>query len=72
MRRSFAPLLILWARSYPYYRATNSEVWATEKQTYVLFPATPTGQALYYLWRPLSFTDRALTGRGALIGAHGP
>ena len=70
MRRLFVVLLILWASSYPYFRTTNSEVWAKDKQTYVLFPATPAGKALYYMWRPLSYADQALTGRSAHIGPH--
>ena len=70
MRRLLIILLIAYASSYSYYRAAHAEVWAKDNQTYVMFPATPAGQLLYYLWRPLSYADKALTGRGTHIGPH--
>ena len=70
MRKLLFVLLIVWTSSYSYFRAVNSEVWVKDKQTYVMFPATPVGQLLYYLWRPLSYLDKSVTGRGTHIGPH--
>ena len=61
---------LLWNVSYLTYRQIASEVWAKDKQTYVMFPKTTVGQAMYYLWRPLNYADKSLTGRGAHIGPH--
>ncbi len=70
MKKLLIALIILYASSYSYFRAANAQEWAKDKQTYVIYPATPAGQALYYLWRPLSYLDKAVTGRGTHIGQH--
>lgn len=49
-------------------RATRTETWERDGRAYVIFPA---GAApLYYLYRPLSYLDQALTGTGAHVGPH--
>ncbi len=70
MKRLLIVLLIAWTSSYAYFREGNTQVWAKDRQSYVIFPTTPTGEALYYLWRPLSYADKALTGRGSHLGPH--
>jgi hypothetical protein len=57
--------------SYVAFRQTNQEVWPKDNQTYVIFPAGAVGHALYYVWRPLSYADGALTGMRFHIGPHG-
>jgi hypothetical protein len=44
-------------------------VWERDKRAYVIFPEGY-GSALYYLWRPLSYVDGALTTMGFHIGPH--
>jgi hypothetical protein len=63
-------LLAIYAGSYAAFRQTNQEVWPKDKQTYVIFPSGVAGQALYYVWRPLSYLDSALTGIRFHIGPH--
>src|SRR5262245_56436441 len=53
-------LLAIYAGSYAAFRQTNQEVWTRDKQTYIIFPSGAVGQALYYVWRPLSHLDSAI------------
>ena len=69
MKKLILILIILYAGSYLAFRQTNAQVWERDKQTYVIFPQGA-GVALYYLWRPLSYLDNALTGMRAHIGPH--
>jgi hypothetical protein len=61
--------LLLYVGTYVWFRQTSAEVWERDKQAYVIFPAGY-GGALYYLWRPLSYADGALTGMRFHIGPH--
>jgi hypothetical protein len=72
MRRlaSLVLLLAIYAGSYAAFRQTSQEVWPKDNQTYVIFPPGALGQALYYVWRPLSYADGALTGIRFHIGPH--
>ncbi len=70
MKKLLFVLLVAWTSSFAYFRNANTEVWVKDKQSYVIYPATPVGQGLYYLWRPLSYVDKELTGRGSHIGPH--
>lgn len=70
MRNTLLMLLVLYVGSYIGFRQTHIEVWDKDKASYVLFPETDFGRALYYGWRPLSYADQRLTGVGAHIGAH--
>jgi hypothetical protein len=63
-------LLVIYAGSYTAFRQTNQEVWTRDKQTYVIFPSGAIGQAFYYVWRPLSYLDGALTGIRFHVGPH--
>jgi hypothetical protein len=63
-------VVALYTGSYAGFRQTRQEVWQQDQQTYVMFPAGGTGQALYYIWRPLSRADGALTGMRFHIGPH--
>ena len=63
-------LLVIYVGSYTVFRQTNQEVWTRDKQTYVIFPSGAVGQALYYVWRPLSYLDGALTGIRFHVGPH--
>jgi hypothetical protein len=70
----FASLLLLalvvYAGSYGGFRQTNQGTWQKDGKAYVLFPSSTMGKALYYLWRPLSYADGALTGMRFHIGQH--
>jgi hypothetical protein len=63
-------LLVIYVGSYTVFRQTNQVVWTRDKQTYVIFPSGAIGQALYYVWRPLSYLDGALTGIRFHVGPH--
>jgi hypothetical protein len=72
MRRISISVLVLaiYAGSYAAFRQTNQEVWPKDNRTYVIFPAGVVGHALYYLWRPLSYADSAVTGIRFHVGPH--
>ena len=60
--------VLLYVASYAAFRQTHIEVWARDKNAYVIFPATM--PFLYYLWRPLTYLDGATTGMRFHIGPH--
>jgi hypothetical protein len=68
--RSMLLLLVIYAGSYFAFRQTNHEIWPKDQHTYVMFSAGAIGQALSYLWRPLSHLDSTLTGIRFHIGPH--
>lgn len=43
-------------------------MWERDGRAYVIFPAG--APAVYYLYRPLSYLDGALTGTGSHLGPH--
>jgi len=53
---------------YAWLRATSTEVWERDGRPYVIFPAG--ALPIYFVYRPLSYLDRALTGTGAHVGPH--
>ena len=61
--------LLLYVGGYAAFRQSHAEVWDRDRQTYVIYPETY-GRPLYYLWRPLSYLDTALTGMQHHIGPH--
>ena len=61
--------LLLYAGAYVAFRQSHSEIWDHDKRTYVIYPETY-GLPLYYLWRPLSYLDTAITGMQHHIGPH--
>jgi hypothetical protein len=61
--------LALYLGAYVAFRQTHIEVWERDKQAYVIFPQGY-GSALYYLWRPLSYVDGAVTKMRFHIGPH--
>ena len=63
-----ALVLMIYVGSYLAFRQTHAEVWARDRNAYVIFPER--WSALYYLWRPLSYLDGALTGMRVHIGPH--
>ena len=70
LAKSMLLLLAIYTSSYVAFRQANQEVWAKDQHTYVIFSAGAIGQALYYLWRPLSYLDSALTGIRFHVGPH--
>jgi hypothetical protein len=54
--------------SYAWLRKTHTQVWDRDGRAYVIFPSD--GAILYYLFRPLSYIDGAVTGMGFHIGPH--
>ena len=64
-----AVVLLLYAGAYVAFRQSHAEVWDRDKQTDVIYPETY-GRPLYYLWRPLSYLDTAMTGMRHHIGPH--
>jgi hypothetical protein len=69
MKKFVVLLLVLYVGGYLAFRQTNTQVWERDKQSYIIFPQG-NGVAFYYLWRPLSYLDNALTGTRAHIGPH--
>jgi hypothetical protein len=70
MKRLLLFLLAAYIASYASFRATNSEIWAKDKQSYVMYTDNQVGRAAYYAWRPLAYLDNALTGRRSHLGPH--
>jgi hypothetical protein len=61
--------LAFYVGAYVGFRQTHIEVWERDKQAYVIFPEGY-GATLYYLWRPLTYIDGALTAMRFHIGPH--
>ncbi|MEQ1672195.1 MAG: hypothetical protein ABL893_15175 [Hyphomicrobium sp.] len=70
MKKFLVLLFLIYVGGYIGFRQSFSEVWEKDKASYVIFPEGDVGHALYYLWRPMSYIDGQLTGRGAHIGPH--
>jgi hypothetical protein len=62
-------IVALYLVGYVIFRATHQETWQQDGATYVIFP-TGAGLILYYLWRPVSYVDGAITGMKFHIGPH--
>ena len=62
-------LVVIYVAAYGVFRQTHTEVWERDKNAYVIFPRGY-GEALYYLWRPLTYADASLTGMRFHIGPH--
>jgi len=61
-----AVILAAYIGVYAAYRTTNTEVWEVDGMSYVIF-----GSRLnYYLFRPLTYIDGAITGMRFHIGPH--
>ena len=57
---------VLYLGSYLRYRRANVEVWTRDGRPYVIFGSRLT----YYLYRPLTYLDGAVTRMGFHIGPH--
>lgn len=68
MLLSIALLLALYLGSYLAFRSLNAQVWEKDGMTYVIFPEN--FKAIYYLYRPMTYIDGALTGMRFHIGPH--
>jgi hypothetical protein len=65
---SIIVVVLLYVLSYAWFRQTRSEVWEKDNNSYVIFPDDKV--YLYYLYRPLSYVDGAVTGMKFHIGQH--
>ena len=61
-------VVVVYIASYVCFRATHVEVWEKNGKLYVIFPKDYV--VVYYLFRPLTYLDGALTGMGFHIGQH--
>lgn len=68
MKRAVLAVVVIYLLGYLALRLLNAEVWDRDGNTYVLFPQQPI--ALYYLYRPMTYLDAALTGMRFHIGPH--
>lgn len=68
MKRAVLAVVVIYLLGYLALRLLNAEVWDRDGNTYVLFPKQPI--ALYYLYRPMTYLDAALTGMRFHIGPH--
>lgn len=57
----------LYLFSYIFVRQTHIEVWEKDKKEYVIFPEN---KILYYIYRPITLVDGAVTGMRFHIGPH--
>ena len=60
-------LLFVYLCSYVVVRNRHTHLWEKNKTYYVVFPED---KILYYLYRPLTIADGALTGMEFHIGRH--
>ena len=58
--------VVLYLGSYFWYRGASVEVWARDGRPYFIFGSRLT----YYLYRPLTYLDGAVTKRRFHIGPH--
>jgi hypothetical protein len=68
-KKALSALLVaslLYATGYTWLRFSYVETWDRDGQVYLLFPHA----SLYYLYRPVSYLDSALTGMRFHIGPH--
>jgi hypothetical protein len=62
-------VVLLYVGTYMGFRQSHAEVWERDQRVYVMFPEG-SGTLLYYLWRPLTYIDAAMTGMRFHIGPH--
>jgi len=71
MKKKIAIVFILvslvYVSSYLLFRQTHTEIWEEDKNEYVIFPEN---KILYYVYRPLTLADGAITGMRFHIGQH--
>ena len=60
-------IIDLYLFSYVFVRQTHMEIREKDKMEYVIFPEN---KILYYIYRPLSIIDGAITGMRFHIGPH--
>ena len=68
MKNVIIGLVFLYLLGYALIRMMNAEMWEKDGHTYVIFPESP--KVIYYLYRPLSYIDGAVTGIRSHIGPH--
>jgi hypothetical protein len=70
MRRIVFLLIAIYVAGYGVFRQTQTEVWANDSNSYVIFPDSVIGRVAYYAWRPLAYLDGKLSGMRFHIGPH--
>ena len=68
MKLNAGLVVAMYLAGYAGIRTTNTEVWEQDGHSYVLFPKNAI--YLYYLYRPMSYLDNAVTGMRSHIGPH--
>lgn len=61
-------LVAIYLAAYIVLRIVNTQVWENDKRAYVMFPQRPI--FIFYLFRPLTYLDGAMTGMRFHIGPH--
>lgn len=64
----FIILFCLYIGAYFEFRRTHIEVSASDRHSYVIFPADR--EIVYYIFRPLSYIDSMITDMRFHIGPH--
>ncbi|MCX8038648.1 MAG: hypothetical protein N3D11_16665 [Candidatus Sumerlaeia bacterium] len=59
---------LVYAAAYIAFRLTHTQVWERDGNAYIIFPKDM--PVVYYVFRPLSYVDGALTGMRFHIGPH--
>jgi len=59
---------LVYTAAYISFRLTHTQVWERDGKPYVIFPKD--APMVYYVFRPLSYVDAALTGMQFHIGPH--
>ncbi|MDA8585191.1 hypothetical protein N9L47_02870 [Rhodobacteraceae bacterium] len=65
-KRIFLFLVLAYVLAYAVIRTTQSEVWAKDGNTYVIYPSSTL--FVYAAFRPLAYLDEKLTGRRSSVG----
>jgi hypothetical protein len=60
--------LAVYTGSYLIFRVSHVEIWEQDRNAYVILPENRV--PLYYLWRPLTYADAAVTDMRFHIGPH--
>lgn len=62
----FTALFLMYVISYGVFRQTHTEIWEQDNNAYVIFPSA----VVYYIFRPATYIDGAMTGMRFHIGPH--
>jgi hypothetical protein len=64
----FVVIGVAYIGSYAWFRSSHTQVWEKDGKAYVIFPEGNEG--LYYVYRPMTYLDGALTAMRFHIGPH--